>query len=722
MRGSGKTFIGDLAASSLSWTCIDADVYFEEKHQMGVRQFVHDHGWPAFRVAECKILEELFRENSTRHVISLGGGIVESPAARDLLIEHARTKGPVVHIMRPIDEVVRYLGIEGARPAYGEPITEVFKRRTPWFKECCSHEFVNNVDGISGDASSSLSRKGVRDEVARFFKHITGQQPNLAPNLAPGKRSYFLSLTYPDITPALTHIEELTSGVDALELRVDLMKEPKDFDRFGHHIPSLSYVAEQIATLRRATSLPIVYTVRTVSQGGAFPDSAIDKALELLRLALRLGIEYLDVEISLPEADIQELVSRKGYSQIIASWHDWSGKMKWNGATVKEKYAIADRYGDIVKIVGKANSIRDNFELFNFVERMNTQPGAKPFLAINMGGEGQMSRILNTTFTPVSHPLQPAKAAPGQLSFAQIQNALHLIGQLPARQFYLFGTPIAYSMSPSIHNTSFKLLGLPHVYELLETKEVGEEIKVAITAPDFGGASVTIPHKLDIIPLLDKLSPAAELIGAVNTIVPMTTGEDGAGRILYGDNTDWLGIRAAISSHIAIGDIHAALVIGGGGTARAAIYALESLKAQKIYIYNRTRKTAQELVDTFPDANVQILDRLGVWPSGTEPPNVIVSTVPAYVTTTTEELRHLHLPSSLFNYRKGPSVVVDMAYKPADTPLLTLARATASNWVTVPGLEALLEQGFCQFALWTERKCPRNYVSKHVWEKYLDSE
>ncbi|KAJ7254628.1 aromatic amino acid family biosynthesis-like protein [Mycena haematopus] len=711
MRGSGKTFTGQLAASALSWTCIDADAVFEEKHEIGVRQFVQERGWPAFRAAETVILEELLTQRDKNHVISLGGGIVETPAARELLKDYQR-KGPVVHIMRPIDEIVAYLGAEASRPAYGEPITDVFQRRAPWFKDCASHEFVNHVNL---DASLA-NKKGTRQEVIRFFKHITGQQPNLAPNLAHGKRSYFLALTFPDIAPALRHIDDLSQGVDALELRVDLLS---DLTSFGSPIPSVPYVKDQIAALRRATSLPLIFTVRTVSQGGAFPDNAQKEGFELLKLGLALGIEYLDVEISLPEPTIRELISRKGHSKIIASWHDWSGNMKWNGPVVKEKYAIADTVGDIIKIVGKADTLRDNFALYDFVSEANSKPDAKPIIAINMGVEGQMSRILNPTFSPVSHPLLPSKAAPGQLSFAEIQKALHLIGQLPSRRFALFGNPIAHSMSPTLHNTGFEVLGLPHFYELRETTEVGQEIKAIITAPDFGGASVTIPFKLDVIPLLDKLSPAAEVIGAVNTIIPIRT--DKVNPILYGDNTDWIGIRACIHSRVQSGSIHAALVIGAGGTARAAIYALQALGAQKIYIYNRTRRSAQTLADAFPHAHVELLDSLNEWPSGIVPPNVIVSTVPASATATSDSPNALALSPNLFLYKDGPAVVIDMAYKPAVTPLLALAKEAGDNWGSVRGLDVLLEQGYVQFELWTGRVCPKRVVAERVRARYAET-
>ncbi|KAI0749039.1 hypothetical protein C8Q74DRAFT_1394706 [Fomes fomentarius] len=395
MRGTGKTFVGELAASSLAWQFIDANATFEQKHAIGVREFVQKNGWPAFRTAETKVLQELLAQNAQGHVISLGGGIVETPAARDLLKLYAK-KGPVVHIVREIDEVITYLGEETARPAYGEPITiiDVFKRRAPWFAECCSYEFINYtgpLNALDDDSKVTPSTLSVREEVSRFFHHITGQQ---------SRRSYFLCITFPDFTPALPHIQEMTAGVDAIELR--------DFDKLGPYIPS------------HKTTLPIIFTVRTVSQGGQFPDHAEKEAFELLLTADRLGV------------DILGLTAIRQSSRLGTTG---SGDMYWTGKPVEAKYRLAHEY-DVAH--------------------------------------------LNSTFTPVTHALLPTKAAPGQLSFARIQTALHLLGQLPAQQFFLFGTPIAHSMSPTLHNTAFEALGLPHKYELLETQTAGDEIKAAI--------------------------------------------------------------------------------------------------------------------------------------------------------------------------------------------------------------------------------------------------
>ena len=720
MRGSGKTHIGELAAAALGWTFTDADVYFEQKFPTGLRDYVKQHGWPAFRSAELEILKELLQKFPSCHVISLGGGIVEIPEAREILSSYA-TNRPVVHVVRPVHEIVAYLEAESSRPAYGEPIIDVYKRREPWFTECSSYEFMNSTVVPTPDENSPPAKaNSTRDEVTRFFGHVTGHKANLAPNLARGHRSYFLSLTFPDVTQSLANFEELTAGVDAVELRVDLLRSPGQIDSVGTHIPSLGYVTEQVTAIRRVSSLPIVYTVRTVSQGGAFPDKSVKEAFDLFRLALKLGVEYVDIEISWPEKDIRDVIARKGHSNILASWHDWSGNLKWDSPAVDATVEVAKSYGDIVKIVGKANSLDDNLALQQFVKRASSAVDAKPIIAINMGVNGQLSRVLNTTFTPVTHPLLPSKAAPGQLSFVEIQIALNLIGELPARKFYIFGNPIAHSMSPTLHNTAFKLLGLPHSYERLETEDVDHEVRFTLTLPDFGGASVTIPFKRTIIAHLDQLSPEAEAIGAVNTIIPRAKG---GSQILYGHNTDWIGIRNLVRARLppSVRIIDSALVIGAGGTARAAIYALHALGASPIYLFNRTRRSAEELAHAIPGAHVELLDTLDM--SGAAPPSVIVSTVPASATTTDEGVPNaLFLPSTLFSAEAG--VVVDMAYRPAETPLLKLAKtAVPANrtWHTVAGIEVLLEQGYEQFEQWTGRRCPRNAVAKTVLEAYNSS-
>ena len=766
MRGSGKTRIGTLAAQS-DWKFVDADHLFESIYKTTVREFVHSRGWEAFRSSELEVLRSLLTtaEYSKKHVISLGGGIVETPAARDLIKEYASSYGPVVEVRRETEEIVRYLGAETARPQYasGEPIADVCKRRAPWFEECASYLFVNytgtNHLGPNGKIRDHLSPGAIalehRREVERFFGHVTGVKRNTVPLVdAKGelRRSYFLSLTYPDVTFALDKLETLTVGADAIELRIDLLRAPEywqdaspyKFEGKGY-IPPVSYVLSQLAALRQATTLPIVFTVRTLAQGGSFPNpegpsaSNIENAaFELFELAARMGAEYLDVELVWDESRVETFLAKwrkRGCKpEVIASWHDWSGNLKWDGNEVETIYERASRIGDIVKIVGKATELEDNMKLHAFAVTKRESMNNKPLIAINTSPLGQLSRILNVTLTPITHPDLPAAAAPGQLSFAQIQQGLHLHGVIPSKKFYLFGSPISQSPSPTLHNTGFRLLGLPWNYGLLESGVVDERIEEAIRKDDFGGASVTIPLKLDIMKVLDQLSEHAKAIGAVNTVA--VAYDKTNKKILYGDNTDWLGIKRCIItkarslSTTLDFSTSSGMVIGAGGTARAALYALHALGIRTIYLINRTRAKAELLRDdpTFKGYGIKVLDA-NIFSSGKKPewvsgsPSVIVSTVPGSATTTSlsesKTGASLYLSRELFSAAHG--VVVDMAYKPAETPFLSLAGLeNPTKWRIVRGVDVLLEQGYAQFQVWTDRRCPESEVKKAVWEKYTE--
>eukprot|EP00601_Ochromonadales_sp_CCMP2298_P027998 CAMPEP_0173277408 /NCGR_PEP_ID=MMETSP1143-20121109/4062_1 /TAXON_ID=483371 /ORGANISM="non described non described, Strain CCMP2298" /LENGTH=195 /DNA_ID=CAMNT_0014214493 /DNA_START=253 /DNA_END=838 /DNA_ORIENTATION=+ len=127
----------------------------------------------------------------------------------------------------------------------------------------------------------------------------------------------------------------------------------------------------------------------------------------------------------------------------------------------------------------------------------------KPYIGLCLGPAGALSRVLNRRFTPVTHELLAA-AAPGQLSAAQLMRRRLGAGLLAPRQFFLFGSPIQASLSPTMHNNAYKALILPHTYGLSEHTEVGPYAAL-MADPSFGGASVTIPHKESIMGLLDEV-------------------------------------------------------------------------------------------------------------------------------------------------------------------------------------------------------------------------
>jgi pentafunctional AROM polypeptide len=159
-----------------------------------------------------------------------------------------------------------------------------------------------------------------------------------------------------------------------------------------------------------------VYTVRTISQAGTFPDDQEDKMFELLELGVANHCEFVDVDMTCSESRIQSFIVNKGSSKIIASFHDPSSKYTWSSGMMPF-YEKAAKYGDIIKLIGTATCIRDNVELEAFRDKVKD---GKPLVAVNMGELGKLSRVLNNFFNPTTHSLLPYVAAPGQLTDQEI--------------------------------------------------------------------------------------------------------------------------------------------------------------------------------------------------------------------------------------------------------------------------------------------------------------
>ncbi|KAI0451845.1 EPSP synthase-domain-containing protein [Xylaria acuta] len=684
MRGAGKTTTGAWMADILGRPFIDLDDELEKRAGMTIPQIIRESGkgWEGFRKDEVELLADVMKKQGRGHVFSCGGGIVETPAARELLISHQRNGGIVLLVHRDVEQMVEYLMRDKTRPAYSEEIRGVYERRKPFLQECSNYEYHSPYL----DPSGSLLEPP--PDFVRFASMIGGQSTHFE-EVRKKKLSFFVALTMPNVSSGLDLIPRVSVGSDAIELRVDLLEDL-----------SPESVGNQISLLRSATKLPIIFTLRSQSQGGRFTYVSEEEILPLYRTAMRIGVEYVDLEMGLSDATIRTVLEmRAGATRVIASHHDPEGKLSWKNGGWQTWYNRALEYGDVIKLVGVAKKMEDNFALANFRDRMFAAHG-KPIIALNMGTIGQLSRILNGFLTPVSHPDLPFKAAPGQLSAAEIRRGLALVGELEKKQFYLFGKPISVSRSPALHNALFHQAGLPHEYSLFEAdnaSDVGDLIRSA----DFGGASVTIPLKLDIMPLVDDISDSAKAIGAINTIIPVTPG-DGEVRLL-GDNTDWVGmvhsLRAAglIRPTGTTNNATSGMVVGSGGTTRAAIYALHSLGFSPIYLVARNKTAVEEIISSFlQDYNLaHVEDASNV----RHLPSVIISTVPADrpVDPSVREL----LVSVLRQPRQtGRSrIFLEMAYKPRQTLLMGLAED--SGWVTIPGLEILTSQGFYQFQLWT---------------------
>jgi 3-dehydroquinate dehydratase-1 len=417
-----------------------------------------------------------------------------------------------------------------------------------------------------------------RRDLARFIAFTLGQISH-HDALITKPRTYFISTTFPDVRTALSNLDILSVGSDAVEIRVDLLKEPLSDGSFSS-VPSLSYVGEQVMLLRQRTELPIIFTTRCTRENGRFPMDKPELYYEYLYRAIQWGCEYVDVELWLPEDIRRRLFEQRGNSRIISAFHDFSGTFKWPSPQAQSIFDESRKYGDIVKMITIINSMSENYELEYFRSQIRlNNPDGPPLSAVNMGQLGQLSRALNTVFSPITHPLLPIVAAPGQLSAAEINGALATMGQLPKKNIYAIGS-FRSTPQATFFEKCFNELGLPHQFASVDRGANGS-VEMFCLQPNFGGAYINppLPANQSYIPML---SDAARTIGAIDTIVVSSASANS----FVGDNAIWKGIRATLTRDFAPSaykDRAAIILSNTGENAASVIFALRSLNIGKIY-------------------------------------------------------------------------------------------------------------------------------------------
>ncbi|KAF9739960.1 Quinate dehydrogenase [Paraphaeosphaeria minitans] len=283
------------------------------------------------------------------------------------------------------------------------------------------------------------------------------------------------------------------------------------------------------------------------------------------------------------------------------------------------------------------------------------------------------------------------------------------------RHGYLFGHPIAHSLSPLLHQTIYDGIGLPWSQFPLDSTDMDLFLRLR-EDPRFYGAAVTMPHKVAILPHLDVLTPEARAVGAVNTLFLQ---QDASGkRVFCGTNTDVIGIRDSFYANVPDPDTsfhgRPALVVGGGGAARSAVYALRTwMKASKVYLVNRDREEVRavieectargyghDLVDVATVSEARALEGVGA----------IVACVPNFTPKTDAETEaRAVLETFLQKEHKG--AILEMCYHPS--PWTEIAEISQKEgWKVVLGTEAMIYQGLEQDKYWTGREVGEMPVQK----------
>ncbi|KAF2033001.1 hypothetical protein EK21DRAFT_59722 [Setomelanomma holmii] len=274
------------------------------------------------------------------------------------------------------------------------------------------------------------------------------------------------------------------------------------------------------------------------------------------------------------------------------------------------------------------------------------------------------------------------------------------------RHGYLFGHPIAHSMSPLLHQTIYDNLGLNWSQIPFDSTDMPLFLNL-IKHPQFYGASVTMPHKVAIIKHLDGLTPEGRDVGAVNTLF-LREGPNGE-RLFMGTNTDVIGIRESFFRNAPPESYEGrpALVIGGGGAARSAVYALRTwMKVSTIYLVNRDAAEVQAVLDEcaargYGDSLIHVSTASQA--EQLEGVGAIVACVPNFTPKTPQEQEARRVLEVFLQQKSHKGAILEMCYHPSPyTEIAEISRL--AGWQVILGTEALIYQGLEQDRYWTGKE------------------
>lgn len=504
-------------------------------------------------------------------------------------------------------------------------------------------------------------------------------------------------------------IGSVEAGARLIEWRLDAIAEEPE------PLPA-------IQRLLAASPAPSIVTIRSEDEGGTWVGTEQDR-ISLLE-AIGTGDHppaYIDLELAAwrSSANLRQKVRlaiahadqvRDISTRLILSSHDFGGRpsdLLARVAGMAEEDACA-----IGKLVYMARSLRDCLEMFDLLA---SRP--KPLIAIAMGEFGTMSRILAPKFGGflTFAAFDPGGGtAPGQPTIDELVSTYRFdrIGR-DTRVYGIVGHPVAHSLGPRVHNAGFDAAGIDAVYLPLPVAPSWESFKATIgefvdhPRLDFGGCSVTLPHKENLLRFARELGasidPLADRAGAANTLAVdrNAKGEVSGLRCLNTDApaavaslADGMGLAGGAKADFSQRRI---AVLGAGGVARAIVAGLEGRGAD-VHVFNRTADRAEALAADFGPGVRASLDHAELRTGGFD----------AFVNATPVGMSggpapdESPLPEDVALDERV--VVMDTVYSPRETPMLR--HATEQGARTVDGLAMFVAQAAAQFESWTSSPPP----------------
>lgn len=454
------------------------------------------------------------------------------------------------------------------------------------------------------------------------------------------------------------HLAE--QGVPLVEMRLDYVGRAVDLKRLLAERPC-----------------PVIITIRRREDGGRW-DKTEDERLMLLRSAIASGVDYVDLE-----EDVAAKVPRYGKTKRIVSLHNFENTPEdLEGLHAR----LASLDADIVKIATMANSFADTIRMLRLMASVKS-----PTIGICMGDLGVPTRILALRYgAPFTYTTLNAerKIAPGQVPY-QLMRDLYRAETITdkTKLFGVVADPVAHSLSPLLHNTSFAADNLDYRY--LPFRVPPEDLNLFMAwcqEIKMGGLSVTIPHKEAMLAHVQQAEAAVTGIGALNTVI-FRDGE------ALGYNTDYRAAMDSIMHRVAAEENSAealkgkgVLILGAGGVSRAIAYGLRQ-RGALVVISSRTQARADQLANEVGARALPWNARYDIRPS------IVINGTPIGMHPNVDDTPYAkeHLNKSM--------LVFDTVYNPEQTLLIKHAREVECQVIT--GVEMFVRQAAYQYKLFT---------------------
>jgi 3-dehydroquinate dehydratase / shikimate dehydrogenase len=479
-------------------------------------------------------------------------------------------------------------------------------------------------------------------------------------------------------------------NLDALRSACGRAVEWADFVEL--RLDCLDRTPENISELLQDLARPVILTFRPSEQGG-HRNLSREERRSFWKTAPRGESIWWDVEGEL----VQDL--SPDWSHVIASHHDFSGVP----SDLQQIYErLAKTPAHVLKIAVQAHDIVDCLPIFQLLDR--TRREGRELIAIAMGNAGIATRVLGPSrgaFLTYGALDDESATAPGQVNAAKLRSLYH-IDHIDDETMIcgLIGLPVMHSVSPLIHNTAFAAEEINGVYLPFEVKDVDSFFKRMVDPRtrelnwNLRGLSVTAPHKQSVMQHLDWIDPNAKEIGAVNTVVIENDR-------LLGYNTDAAGLIEPLLQRFGPLADREVAIIGAGGAARAAVWALQQQQA-RVTLFVRNVEKAQKLAEVF-NISCELLSSARF-----DGYDLVINATPL------GSGEHIDQSPATAGQLNGARCIYDLIYNPSETKLLREARQVGCE--TLGGMEMLVAQAKLQFELWTGKKA-RLHHDQSFWSQ-----